>query len=111
MRLCTAATRQPTATGGEVNAPVFDVMSLVHMAVGMGFAFLGVRLLPTAVIAVVWEVVEHLLKNCTPQVFVFPTQDTLANAVGDVLVTLLGWAAAAPIAARSSARAANRRVK
>jgi len=82
---------QPTAGPGDINHAFVDVFSLVHLAGGLVMGALGLRFLPMLVLAVGWEVVEHILKDCIPRVFVHPSQDTLLNASGDVLVSLLGW--------------------
>ena len=91
-----------------VNQSFVDAMSLVHIGVGIGFGLFRVRLWLTLVVAVVWEVAEHVMKNHWPQMFVFPSQDTLANAIGDVLCAALGWGLAGWIS-RASARANDRR--
>jgi hypothetical protein len=82
---------QRLARPGEINFPLVDAFSLAHLAVGLGMGALGLGLWPTLAVAVAWEVAEHLLKDCAPAFFVYPTQDTLTNAAGDVVVTLLGW--------------------
>src|SRR4051812_2445637 len=76
---------------GEINHAFLDPYSLVHGLVGVAAAWLGLGLSPTMAIAVCWEVVEHVLKNLIPAAFPHPTQDTLANSLGDVLSTALGW--------------------
>src|SRR5207237_6787406 len=82
---------QPTAGPGAVNHAFVDVFSLVHLAGGVVMGALGLRFLPMLVLAVGWELAEHILKDCIPRVFVHPSQDTLLNSTGDVLVSLLGW--------------------
>ena len=83
---------QRTARPGEINYPFVDPYSLVHAAVGAIFGLLGLRLAWVLAIAIGWELAEHVLKNLVPAVFPHPTQDTLANSIGDVLCALLGWA-------------------
>jgi hypothetical protein len=85
------AIQQRMASPGEINYPFIDPFTLVHAAVGVLLSVVGVGLAPTLLIATGWEVIEHLLKNCTPQLFVFPSQDTLRNALGDVAATAFGW--------------------
>src|SRR5262245_35900884 len=90
MQFCRAP-GQPTAPVGEINHPPFDPMTLVHGGIGLALGLFRLGLLPTLVVAVGWEVAEHVLKDCLPHAFVFPSQDTLANAAGDVMATLVGW--------------------
>lgn len=78
-----------------------DPYSLAHAAVGAIFGWLGLRLGWLLAIAVCWEVAEHLLKNLIPAAFPHPTQDTLANSIGDVLCALGGWAISRGVATRS----------
>ena len=82
---------QQVAAPGEINHGFVDPYSLVHGLVGVVAAALGFGLWSTLALAVSWEVAEHLLKNLIPTMFPHPTQDTLANAAGDVLSTLVGW--------------------
>jgi hypothetical protein len=91
-----------------MNQSFVDAMSLVHIGVGIGFGLFRVRLWQTLVVAVLWEVAEHVLKIRWPQAFVFPSQDTLANASGDVLCAGLGWALAGWINRASDRRRARR---
>ncbi len=97
--------RQRTAVPGEINHALFDPYSLVHGLVGV-VAALGLRLglWATLAIAVGWEVAEHILKNLAPQAFPHPTQDTLMNSVGDIISTLVGWAASRAVRDRRTAR-------
>jgi len=62
----------------------------------------------TLAIATAWEVAEHVLKLRFPQAFVFPSQDSLANATGDVLCAGLGWVMAGWISRASGRRRARR---
>jgi hypothetical protein len=96
---------QRIAGPGEINHAFLDAYSLVHALVGVVTATLGLSLAPTLLIAVGWEFAEHLLKNLIPAVFPHPTQDTLANSVGDVLSTALGWTLLTALRARRSPRA------
>ena len=81
-----------TARPGEINYPPFDRYSPFHGLIGVAAALIGLGFWPTLGIAVVWEIVEHIGKNLVPGAFVYPTQDTLANSIGDVLSALFGWA-------------------
>lgn len=87
-----------------MNHAFLDAMSLVHLGVGAGFRLFRLRWGPTLLIAVVWEIVEHVLKTRYPQMFVFPSQDSLANSIGDVLCAMVGWLAAGPISRASDRR-------
>ena len=90
---------------GEINTALLDPYSLVHGLVGVVMVALGFGLLPTLVLAIGWEVAEHVLKNLIPQVFPHPSQDTLANSFGDVLSTAIGWGLAIAVRARLASRA------
>ncbi|HVV50168.1 MAG TPA: hypothetical protein VHO06_10950 [Polyangia bacterium] len=83
---------QRMARPGEINYAPFDRYSLFHGLVGLAAGLVGLGFWPMLGIAVGWEIVEHVLKNLVPAVFAYPTQDTLANSVGDVLSALYGWA-------------------
>jgi hypothetical protein len=91
-----------------VNHAFLDAMSLVHLGVGVGFRLFRVRWWLTLLIAVAWEVVEHVLKIRHPQMFVFPSQDSLANSTGDVLCAMAGWLLAGPLSRASGRRRAPR---
>jgi len=85
---------------GEINTAFLDPYSLVHALVGVVLVVFGLGLMPALAVAITWEVVEHVLKNIVPQVFPHPSQDTLANSIGDVLSTAVGWGLAAHLLAR-----------
>ena len=83
---------QRTAGPGEINHAFFDLYSWAHGAVGViGALMLSLGFWPMLGIAIAWEIVEHLLKNMMPAFFPYPTQDTLANATGDVVSAMVGW--------------------
>ena len=84
-------------------------MSLVHLGVGIAFGLFRIGLGPTLAVAVGWEVLEHVLKDHAPQMFVFPSQDSLANSIGDVLSAVVGWYLAGPISRASGRKPAPRR--
>lgn len=96
--------RQRTAHAGEINFAFLDPYSLLHAAVGMLLGLLGVRLVWIVAIALGWELGEHLFKDLIPGAFPHPTQDTLANSLGDVLCALGGWAIARRLAAARAHR-------
>jgi len=95
---------QRVAGRGEINHGFLDPYSLVHVLVGVVTAIYGLGLGVATAIAVGWEVIEHLAKNLAPTAFPHPTQDTLANSVGDVLSTACGWAIAVFVKTRSRDR-------
>jgi hypothetical protein len=106
--ICEPAT-QPVAPPGATNYAALDLFSLVHALGGMAFGVLGLSLTQTMVAAALWEVAEYLLKNVCPAAFFHPTQDTLANAVGDLVFAALGWWAGRGLRLGSSAGLADRR--
>ncbi len=95
---------QRTARPGELNYAFVDPYSLAHAAVGAMLGLLGLRLGALLAIAIGWELVEHVLKNLIPAAFPHPTQDTLANSIGDVLSAVIGWAIARGAAAARARR-------
>jgi hypothetical protein len=91
-----------------MNQAMFDAMSLVHLGVGMCMRLFRLPLWLAALIAVAWEIAEHVLKAHWPQMFVFPSQDSLANASGDVACALVGWLVAGAISGARGRRRALR---
>ena len=81
----------PPPKPGEVNYDSVDRFTLAHAAIGAGYALLGLGLASVLVLAVAWELVENPLKATLPRLFPHATADTLRNAVGDVLATLVAW--------------------
>jgi hypothetical protein len=100
---------QRVAAPGEINHAFLDPYSLLHFAVGAILApflasFLGswrFGLAALLIIAVGWELGERIFKDLTPAIFPHPTQDTLANSVGDVLSALAGWLVGRRLIARA----------
>lgn len=76
----------------RTNLDMFDRFSLVHMGFGAVCGYLGAGPLLVGVTAIGWEVAENPLKDRFPEVFPHATHDTLLNATGDVLATMVGWA-------------------
>ena len=91
-----------------MNETFLDAMSLVHVGVGSGFRLFRVPLWATVIIAVAWEIVEHVLKTSHPRWFVFPSQDSLPNSIGDVLCAVVGWGLAGLISGANGRRRAHR---
>lgn len=98
-------TAERTARPGEINYALLDPYSLVHGLVGvLAVVVLGLGFWPMLAIAVSWEVLERILKDVVPAIFPHPTQDTLANSIGDVLSALAGWSLARVVRARIPGR-------
>ncbi len=95
---------QRTAHAGEINFAFVDPYSLLHAAVGMILGLVGMRLSWLLAVAVGWELGEHIFKNLIPSMFPHPTQDTLANSIGDLLSALVGWAVGRRVAAARAHR-------
>jgi hypothetical protein len=83
--------RQRVALPGEINHPFLDPYSLAHAGVAALLALFGFSLGSLLLIAVGWEVGEHIFKDLMPWAFPHPTQDTLANSIGDICSALAGW--------------------
>jgi hypothetical protein len=89
---CALLAAQRVARPGEINHAFVDRYSLIHGLIGVVTASFGLGFFGTLALAVGWEVIEHVAKNVRPAAFPHPTQDTLANSIGDVLSTMVGWA-------------------
>lgn len=76
----------------RTNLDVFDRFSFVHMFSGAVAGYFGAGPVVTAALAVGWEVAENPLKDRFPGLFPNGSHDSLANATGDVLATMVGWA-------------------
>lgn len=74
-----------------MNHVFVDGMSLIHLGVGIAMGLFRIPFVVTMAVAVVWEVAEHALKIQYPHMFMFPSQDTLANASFDVVCAAIGW--------------------
>ena len=79
---------------GEINHGAFDRFTLVHAAIGAGYALLGLGLGWVVALAILWELAEDTLKAYAPWTFPNATGDTLRNAVVDTLAVIAGWALA-----------------
>jgi len=86
-----------------------DGMSLIHLVIGIGLGLFRVRLWLMLAVAITWEVAEHVLKIHRPAMFVFPTQDSLMNALGDILFAAVGWMLAGRIGAAGGVNPASDR--
>ena len=79
------------AHSGEINGDFVDRFTLAHAAGGAALGLMRTSFPTALVVAVGWELVERPLKDAYPALFPHETQDTLPNAVGDVLAVLGGW--------------------
>jgi hypothetical protein len=80
---------------GQVDRSAVDGYTLAH---GFWGLFWGVTRTPwwlSLGFAVGWEIIERPLKRAWPAPFYkengVPTQDSLANSIGDVSAWMLGW--------------------
>lgn len=79
------------AAPGTINGDMFDRFSLLHGGFGYLCGKMGVGLTGTAIVAIGWEFVEQDLKERYPHMFPHPSQDSPINAIGDVIVAMIGW--------------------
>jgi len=82
---------QPPAETGAVNSKLFDRFALAHAAAGFAFNRFNVSFTNVVLLAVGWELIERPLKDHFPELFPHSSQDTIENAIGDVMAVLLGW--------------------
>jgi hypothetical protein len=80
-----------TAQPGEINHDVVDRYTLGHVAAGLLFGLGRVPWWAALALAVGWELVERPLKDQYPHAFPYSSQDTVANAVGDIVAVMAGW--------------------
>jgi hypothetical protein len=64
-----------------MNHSFFDGMSLIHLGVGIAMGLFRIPFTVTLVVAVGWEVAEHVLKIHYPQWFMFPGENRPHRAV------------------------------
>jgi hypothetical protein len=83
--------QQPVASPGQINHALFDTYSLAHAAVGLILSVLGASFGTMLFITIGWELAERVLKDLVPAIFPHPTQDTLANSIGDIGSALAAW--------------------
>jgi len=76
-----------------VNVAPIDRLSIIHTAIGVFYGLLRVPWYLTLGAAVTWEIVERQLKTHNPEVFAWPQQESFANSLMDVTVTMAGWSA------------------
>jgi hypothetical protein len=83
--------KEPAAEPGTINGDAFDRFTLAHFASGVVSGSFNSPWWATATGAVLWEVAERPLKDRWPGAFPHSSQDSLANAVVDVLAVMAGW--------------------
>lgn len=88
----TAPDQEIVIEADRTNLDMFDRFSFAHMFFGVVSGALGSHPALTFTLAVGWEVAENPLKDRFPGLFPNHSHDTLANATGDVLATMVGWA-------------------
>lgn len=76
---------------GEVNYDFFDRYTVAHFATGIGLGVMRLNWWQAALFAIGWEIIESPLKRAVPRAFPYSSEDTLANAAGDVLGMMAGW--------------------
>lgn len=91
---------------GEINGGLVDRFTFVHGAAGAAAYRYGASFQVTMVAAVLFEFAEREAKREFPRIFPNPTQDSLGNAVCDVLATAIGWHAARLVRKHRKARKA-----
>ena len=85
--------RQPRpALPGEINYHWIDRFTLVHLAIGVLYGWLGLEWWWMAALAVGWELLENPMKAYLPWIFPHASKDTWRNSVGDCLAVASGWA-------------------
>lgn len=81
-----------TIGGSEtLNNDAFDRWSVGHAVLGFVLSKTGFNLTTTFAIAVIWEVIEPVLKDNYPNIFPHPSQDTQANKLGDIVSVIIGY--------------------
>ncbi|MBI4412472.1 MAG: hypothetical protein HY541_08315 [Deltaproteobacteria bacterium] len=83
--------KPPPAERGQVNYHFVDRFTLVHLAIGLGYGWVGFGFWSVLLLALAWEFIENPLKVHFPFVFPHATADTWQNMAGDSLAVVLGW--------------------
>jgi hypothetical protein len=78
------------AKPGEINYVPVDRFTTAHFASGYLIGAAGVSDAEMLVAAVGFEILERFLKEWIPQYFPHPSQDTVSNAVVDVVALMVG---------------------
>ena len=73
------------------NQDWIDRFTLLHLGSGFVLNRLNFNLTQAVSFAIIFELVEPILKRSLPQIFPNTTQDSWTNKVGDVIAVALGW--------------------
>ncbi len=82
---------QRTALPGEVNYGLIDRWTVGHVGVGTWMGLLRFPWWGALLVSVGWEIIERPLKDRIFWKMTGATQDTLPNAIVDVIATMAGW--------------------
>lgn len=93
------------ARPGEVNYHLVDRYTVAHFATGVGLGVARLQWWQALIFAVGWEIVETPLKRAIPKAFPYHSEDSLANALGDVAGMMAGWGTWKLIDAKADAMA------
>jgi hypothetical protein len=88
----TAPTIDNPAKPGEINYHLFDRYTIAHGCVGVGLGVMRAKWWQALLFTIGWEIIETPLKRAFPRAFPYSSEDSLANAVGDSMAVMAGWA-------------------
>ncbi len=76
-----------------INKDTFDKFSILHGLFGYGMCRAGFKIGTTVGIAILWEVVEPMLKQSESlgSYFPNPSTDSRENKIGDIIATVIGF--------------------
>jgi hypothetical protein len=74
-----------------INNSMFDRFTFAHAIAGAVYGYKDLSPSTALLLAVGWELAERPLKANWPHLFPHSSQDTLANAAGDILATMIGY--------------------
>jgi len=83
-----------TAGPGEINGAPVDRFTLGHALVGYLYGVAGLSVPLAFALAVAWELAERPLKRAHPEAFPHASQDSVPNALLDVVAVMVGYAVA-----------------
>jgi len=76
--------------GKKKKAPMLDVWSIGHFALGIGLAVIGMPLLWIFLLGIAWEIVEHSFIGKLADV---GGEEGIDNIIADIVLVFLGGAA------------------
>lgn len=76
----------------EINRAIVDRYTIGHFSLGVLYGTLKMPWWLALIFTVGFEIVERPLKRHSPMFFPAPSQDSLANSIGDSTAVMLGWA-------------------